>query len=327
MPSLGILPVQNADQMRAVALDHAQKQAARMAIDPMSFAQEQASKDASVYIYNVGPWAHPLNLASLGKKLIWPLAVEKVFSTTEVSEPLVVEGQPHEIYPMEKAVRLFHGRKRPAPQMIDGQLRDMLPSADSEEGKRFRNPGFDLAMEMLGHGIGQHKSNSLDRYGVFISEFEAPKGKPIQPSKPRDQNNIDQLVEYGQAMYKFKEDETRWISWQKMVVKAQSNLRAYCAQLIQLADDLWKQGNFATEFPDANRKRLRDCAELLNINPKEHGWLGDAQQGGVRAKSCLMCGDILLASDALTCKFGHRQLPDAAYEAELKRRMDAATAA
>ena len=68
--ALGVYPVGNAAEMKQVFNDHQRKEQARSTLDPMPMAQEEASIASSVYIYNVGPWTHLRDLASMGKKLI-----------------------------------------------------------------------------------------------------------------------------------------------------------------------------------------------------------------------------------------------------------------
>src|ERR1700722_13870437 len=62
----------------------------------------EASENLTVFIYNVGPWPHPVGLASHGTRVI-PALDEKLVLNGEhhVSEPLPVEGVPFEPYPAE----------------------------------------------------------------------------------------------------------------------------------------------------------------------------------------------------------------------------------
>lgn len=310
--ALGVYPVGSPEEMRTVFNDHQRKEQARIKLDPLPMAQEDASIAASVYIYNVGPWSHPRSLASMGKKLIMALPKENVFDGLRVSEALVIEGQPWEPYPMEKPVRLFAGRKAPAD-------RSMIPAG--VEGDRFRNPGLDLAWEILGYGIGQDDSNKIDRMGVFISEFPEPKGRPQQPKRPKADALTEDFIAFGQEMAAYREYDERFGKWEKAVRTAQDKLRAYCSLQVQRADDSWKQGTFLNDYPEARRIRAHQCAEMIKSDAKMHGWLGDAHSN-LKPKQCIACSELLDAK-ALKCKCGQLQVTQEVFDAEMKLRMEA----
>ena len=310
--ALGVYPVANGAEMKQVFNDHQRKANERMALDPLPMAQEDASIAASVYIYNVGPWSIQRDLASMGKKLIHAIPKEKVFDGLTVSEPLVIEGQPWEGYPMEKPVRLFAGRKAP----VD---RSLIP--EGREGLRFRNPGFDLAMEILGYGIGQDASNKIDRYGVFVSEFKEPGPRIEEPKRPPPNASNDVWMVFGKSLTEFKDYDEKFAIWKKQVETAQELLRQYCVEMVQNADNSWKQGTFLVDFPYARKIRAHECSEMIKSDPKLHGWLGDSHSN-LKPKQCIACSELLDAR-AMKCKCGQLQVTQEAFDKEMKLRMEA----
>ena len=311
MPQLGVA---GGSQLRDAFNNFKQREKRRTTLDPLPFATQQASEANSVYIYNVGWMDHSRDLASMGKRLIPGIPKEKVFKGLEVSKPLKVEGMPWEPYPMEDLpVRLFSGKKYTQEMQEDASL---IPTG--VDGKRIKNPGFDLAMEICGHGMGQHPSMRLDRFGVFISEFPEPKGKPLQPGKPV-KDTAEALMAYGNALAEYQKEAAQYALWEKMVRDAQERLRKTCLEEVQEAKNVWQRGSFDKEYPEVRRAYVYTCAELTGADPKTNAWLG-ASMADIKPKVCIGCAELLDAGALICSKCSTRQVSDEVFEAEMKKR-------
>ncbi len=149
--------------------------AKKPAFIPTAIKKESAK--SRLFIFNVGPKMLEGCGASYGTQMIHPCPEGR-----EYSEPLVVEGLPHEYYNKEGNTLdiQFHG---------DGDIED---------------PGFDFACQVIG-GYTDHRgqwngkflsaSNSLERFGVGISRVWPPAKEDVALAKKKLMNRYAQDVQ------------------------------------------------------------------------------------------------------------------------------------
>ncbi len=148
----------------------------RMAAPDELEAIKELSERTRVYIYSVGAWAQSVSLASLGTHTIPGVSEDHVLVSGDltVSAPLVIQGVPSEVYPVDDGgTRRYH-----SPQKND-PLR--------------RHTGMHLALEIIGAGTKSKVDNDLRKWGCFVSSIPEQ-----QPGSPRFQE-WKTLVETAKA--------------------------------------------------------------------------------------------------------------------------------
>lgn len=195
---------------------HQRQMNAGRRIDKLPAILEQLSEERKLYIYNCGPWPHMRSLGSLGSFYIPPCEEGKEFSAA-----LVIPGIVAEPYPVNETQMALH----------------------QEEGTY-------IAEQIVGLGKHLPPSNSLVKYGVFISATEKPS----------------------------KED----------LAKAHRALRGHFRQLVNEANTAWSKGPKAAEetiSPDLHFL----AARRLNLTEAECPWLKNASTSAAR-ENCAGCG-------------------------------------
>lgn len=161
---VGIVPVPSGDP-RQIEEFHRKMQQDKMRVKGEPTAVTKLSERTQVYIYSVGAWPQVVSLASLGTHTIPGVPEEHVLVAGDltVSKPLVIQGIPSEVYPVDDGGRRIYHQ----PQEHD-------PLAD--------HTGMHLAMEIIGAGIKSKVDNDLRQWGCFVSLIpEQQQGSPLFP--------------------------------------------------------------------------------------------------------------------------------------------------
>ena len=125
------------------------------------------SESTRVYIFNVGPWKQQQLMGSLGTYVIPACPAGK-----EYSAPVVIDGIVSELYPINEG-----------------------------EYKRMMSDGFEVAIQIIG-GSSEFPelskqlvpSNSLEKYGVFVSRTNPPSQAAVQKAKARFRGECNNLI-------------------------------------------------------------------------------------------------------------------------------------
>lgn len=168
---VGIVPVPSGDP-RQIEEFHRQMQKDRMKVKGEPAAVTKLSERTQVYIYSVGAWPQVVSLASLGTHTIPGIPEENVLKSGDltVSKPLVIQGIPSEVYPVDDGGRrIYH------------QPQDHDPLAD--------HTGAHLANEIIGAGSKSKVDNDLRPWGCFVSMI--PEQKPDSELFPQWRKSVE----------------------------------------------------------------------------------------------------------------------------------------
>lgn len=174
----------------------------------------------------------------------------------------------------------------------DGEGRRIYHKPQKNDPNR-RHTGYHLALEIIGAADKSSKTNDLRQYGLFVSRQKEQ--TPDSPTFPQ---------------------------WAADVRAAQSKLAQKCAEMKGKATQAWKAGKFQTEF--MNDERIFLIARVTKATKVECPWLENTT-ASVENKECIAgCGRVLPIG-SLQCQCGVRQVTDLVYNAEIKRRQEAAS--
>lgn len=240
----------------------------------------ELSERDRVFIYNVSPWQSSQSCGSIGTFTVLALDEEKVVEninggTFHVAGPLTVPGLPYEVYPRDRGE--------------EGKL--ILHKGRKNRGEK--NPGMDLAREIIGNGVRAGVTSNLSLRGVFISPFLAPADK-------KDPN---------------------FSKWARMVKDAIKNMLQYCTEKCQEANAMNARGQFEL----VRSPELYQMARIIKGTNAQFPWLANVEQATTKSQ-CPFCQQTI-PTKALRCPVCSEQIvSDEEYKAA-KDRIKAGTVA
>lgn len=173
----------------------------------------------------------------------------------------------------------------------DGEGRRIYHKPQKNDPNR-KHTGYHLAMEIIGAADKSNKSNDLRPFGLFVSK--QPEQNVDSPTFPR---------------------------WKADVLAAQKALATNYAQMCGKATAAWKAGKFQTEF--MNDERIFMVARVLKKTKVDCPWLENTLASAENKECIAQCGRILPLG-SLQCQCGVKQVTDAVYEREIRKRQEAA---
>jgi hypothetical protein len=228
-----------------------------------------------VFIYSVNPWQSAQSCGSIGTFTVPALAEEKVLENINggafhVAGPLIVPGVPYEIYPRDRGE--------------EGKL--IFHKAKKNRGEK--NPGMDLAKEIIGDGLRAQIQSNLRLRGVFVSLFMEPK-RPEKNATP--------------------EALKQWAAWTKLVKDAVKHLLQYCTEKCQDANAHNSRGQFEL----VRSPELYQMARIVKGTNAQFPWLANVEQATTKSE-CAFCGQTI-PTKALKCPVCGEQI---ASDADIK---------
>ena len=181
-------------------IDARRKGTAVMAPPEMDMFKER--KRVPVHIFNVGPFNHIIPCGSIGTFYI----------------PGCKEG--------EKYAEML----TPLYELHD----EIYPKTRNADAKRLYEEGRKMAVEIIGEGRGQTKSQSKRRVGVFVGSGEIPTDKELHD--------------------------------------ANAQLHAYCSEQILFMDSMWDRDR-KLAYDIYRPETFGACARVLGLTGKEKPWL------------------------------------------------------
>lgn len=132
---------------------------------------QKLSDESKVYIFNVGPWKQNQSMGSLGT-----FYIPECEDGKQYSKPLAIDGLVIEHYPLRENV---------------------LDVLMDEEG----STGWEIAHQIIGIGRQLSPSNSLTRYGIFVSRSNPPAKEDVAKAREALHQHCQILVnEANQSM-------------------------------------------------------------------------------------------------------------------------------
>lgn len=261
----------------------------------------EASDLNTVFIYNVGLWAWPVELASHGTRVIPALDEALVLNGEHhVSSPMLVEGVPFEPYPAEGGARVLYEK---AP-----------PNTIGPDGKKVKD-GVNFAREILGLGRQVNPTAKLTNWGCFISTKRLGP-KPIEPfelvnSDGKADGRKDAAQREKRAKY---EAELRdYNEGLKLIIAAEDALRKQCNEDCTHANT---EHTFKRLTPT---EKLFQEARLIGKTPLDCPWLTTTSEE-LNNVPCIECAR-QIAAIALRCGFcGQQQVSDERLGVEREKR-------
>lgn len=125
---------------------------------------QKLSDESKVYIFNVGPWKQNQSMGSLGT-----FYIPECEDGKQYSKPLAIDGLVIEHYPLRENV---------------------LDVLMDEEG----STGWEIAHQIIGIGKQLSPSNSLTRYGVFVSRSNPPAKEDVTKAREALHQHCQVLV-------------------------------------------------------------------------------------------------------------------------------------
>lgn len=180
----------------------------------------------------------------------------------------------------------------------DGEGRRLYHKPPKSDPNR-RHTGYHLALEIIGAADKSSRTNDLRQFGLFVST--QPEQKPDSPTFPQ---------------------------WKKDVEAAQQRLRAKLNSMCADATQAWKNGTFKQQLDqtsggDPESNRIFVAARVLKKTKVDCPWLENTVASADNKECIAQCGRILPAG-SLQCQCGVRQVTDAVYDREIKRRQESA---
>lgn len=139
-------------------------------------------KTQRVYIYNVGPWQHAINLGSLGQ-----FVVPKCEAGEEYSKPVEYSGE--------------NAAGPGIPAIVPESLVDAVEGYDVTYKWDLSTSGQSVALNIMGlSGFAQPSAN-LTQYGVFIASGKIPTDVEVEQAKAKLEALYDKRVKDADAAF------------------------------------------------------------------------------------------------------------------------------
>lgn len=187
---------------------------------------EDAAGAHTFHIFNVGPWAHPVNTGSTGTYFI----------------PACPKGKRY-IEPRHE-VRGDGSLKYPIPGIVSE-----LTIKDEFEYNRLMSDGWNFCCEIVGDGRGRDQSQSLRHWGVFPSKNAEPTKDELYQAKKMLEARCAEIVREARDLYA---TDRKLFS---QIVQRQRHFIA--AEVLNLTDEPWM-----VEQSPSTRVKCRYCGTM-----------------------------------------------------------------
>lgn len=167
-----------APEVESVVQQHQRAMNSSRYVPTMPDIIRKVSAENSVYIFNVGPWAHARELGSAGIYRI-PACPEG----QEYSVPVVIDGIVGEPYPMNEVACVT------------------LPTCGDPRQLTGEGSGLALAKQIIGDGPFISKAASYVKFGVFISLTPKPTKDALAEANATLQRTHLALIREANAAY------------------------------------------------------------------------------------------------------------------------------